>query len=553
MSDRRARVNWQDLADHVGPRLIETSPPLRSCVADPGSPACGAALSALRNPFAIEDDPSAFHTTGWHGAFDSTASRHVVAAETTADIAAAVNFSRDHGLRLVIKGTGHDYLGRSCAPDSLTIWTHAMREVTVHDHFLPRGAPDTEGAGVPAITVGAGTRWIEAYQAAAAHDRFVSGGGCTTVGAAGGFTQGGGFGSFSRSFGTAAGNVLEMEVVTSNGDVVLVNAWQNADLFWALRGGGGGTFGVVSRVTFRTHEPPETLGAAAGSISASNDRNYRRLIERLVELFPALDNRHWGEQIRFGEDNRLELLLTAVDLTDGNVQSVWRPFLAWLDREPGSFSSEMLITAGEFPAFWDVDVWDFIAPTFIHRDERAGPRSGVFWWDSNQGEVSQYIEAYQSRWLPVRLFTESPRSLSDALFEASRHGSFGIHVNKGLSGEAVGARARDQAGSIHPGVFDAAGLLIMASHQQYVYPGIPGFEPDSDLGRTCADRVDQGMRFIREITENAGAYVNEADYFEPDWQRSFWGDNYPRLLDIKRRHDPMNLFQVHHGVGSETP
>jgi hypothetical protein len=59
------------------------------------------------------------------------------------------------------------------------------------------------------------------------------------------------------------------------------------------------------------------------------------------------------------------------------------------------------------------------------------------------------------------------------------------------------------------------------------------------------------MSVIRAITPGAGSYVNETDYFEPDWQDSFWGANYPRLLEIKRSCDPANLLRVHHGVGSE--
>jgi FAD/FMN-containing dehydrogenase len=59
------------------------------------------------------------------------------------------------------------------------------------------------------------------------------------------------------------------------------------------------------------------------------------------------------------------------------------------------------------------------------------------------------------------------------------------------------------------------------------------------------------MEPIRAVTPDSGSYVNETDFFESDWQRSFWGDNYRRLLDVKQRYDPANVFRVHHGVGSE--
>lgn len=205
---------------------------------------------------------------------------------------AAVNFAREHGVRLVVKGTGHDYLGRSNAPDSLLVWTHNMRDVTVHDDFRISGGT---GAGVPAISVGAGTRWLEAYVAASQHRRYVHGGGCTGVGAAGGFLQGSGFGSYSKRFGTGAAGIVELEVVTAEGKILIANDAQNQDLFWALRGGGGGTFGVVTRATLLTHPIPQLGGLLTGSIKARSDEAFRALLGQLVRFYPAnLNNPHWG-------------------------------------------------------------------------------------------------------------------------------------------------------------------------------------------------------------------------------------------------------------------
>ncbi len=99
--------------------------------------------------------------------------------------------------------------------------------------------------------------------------------------------------------------------------------------------------------------------------------------------------------------------------------------------------------------------------------------------------------------------------------------------------------------------FEAAALVIVASQQSNTFPGLPGHEPDLAAGRVAASKVKAAMDLIRRATPGAGAYANEADYFEPDWQTTFWGENYPRLLEVKRRYDPDNLFRVHHGVGSE--
>src|SRR4029434_10459789 len=120
----------------------------------------------------------------------------------------------------------------------------------------------------PAVTVGAGAIWGQAYDAVTTKGgRYVQGGGCTTVGVAG-LIRSGGFGSFSKHYGLAAAALLEAEVVTADGAVRVANACTHPDLFWGIKGGGGGSLGVVTRVTLRTRELPEYFGAVSGTIQA---------------------------------------------------------------------------------------------------------------------------------------------------------------------------------------------------------------------------------------------------------------------------------------------
>ena len=122
--------------------------------------------------------------------------------------------------------------------------------------------------------------------------RYVQGGGCGTVGVAG-LVQGGGFGSYSKSYGTAGAALLEAEIVTADGAVRIANACSNPDLFWALKGGGGGTFGVVTRLTLRTHELPEHSASCSHDPRrvrrrvSPPDRPLRRLLRRQPDQ-PAL-------------------------------------------------------------------------------------------------------------------------------------------------------------------------------------------------------------------------------------------------------------------------
>src|SRR5204863_1097811 len=141
---------------------------------------------------------------------------------------------------------------------SLMIWTHHMHDIRMHAAFVPQGCTATP---VPAVTVGAGTIGMQAYaEVTTKHSKYVQGGGCTTVGVAG-LVQGGGFGSFSKRYGLAAASLIEAEVVTADGVTRVVNEDRDPGLFWALKGGGGGTFAIITRLTLATHPLPQTLGA----------------------------------------------------------------------------------------------------------------------------------------------------------------------------------------------------------------------------------------------------------------------------------------------------
>jgi FAD/FMN-containing dehydrogenase len=301
-----------------------------------------------QEPHYVGDQPAGTQTVGWLDAWASAPSVYAVAARSSADVIAAVNFARENKLRLVVKGGGHSYQGTSDAADSLLIWTRAMNAVVLHDAFVAQGCTQ---ATQPAVTI-EGAIWMHVYDAVTTKGgRYVQGGGCATVGVAG-LIQSGGFGSFSKNFGTAAGGLLGAEVVTADGKLRVANACTNPDLFWGLKGGGGGSLGVVTKLT-----NPAVLTAFALAIIAGGDRGaYADLIR------PPLDR----------------------------------------------------------------------------------------------------------------------------------------------------ATARKNA---------------------------------ADIGKAADE--------LRKVIPNPGSYVSESNFFERDWQRSFWGSNYPRMRAVKAKYDPAGLFFVHHGVGSE--
>ncbi|GGA15353.1 FAD-binding oxidoreductase [Dyella caseinilytica] len=540
-------AQWDGLKQQVGGRLLAPVSPF----ADRASAAYSEALKHIKNPFFIGDQPALTQTSGWAKAWTSQPSVYAVAAESTADVVAAVNFAREHHLRLVVKGGGHSYQGTSDSADSLLVWTRHMNKVTLHDNFVAQGCTDTQPPQ-PAVTVQAGAMWIDAYDAVTTHGgRYVQGGGCTTVGVAG-LLQSGGFGSFSKNFGTASSNLIEAEIVTADGVARIANACTNPELFWGIKGGGGGSLGVVTRLTLRTHALPEFFGGAFGEIKASSDQAYRALIGKAMDFYQsALMNPHWGEQMAFGPDNQLHISMVSQGLSEQQATDIWAPFLDWV-RARKEYSFPKPVQALALPAqhFWDADFFRQHLPGAMVDDDRQGaPRNHVL-WSGDQGQVGWFIQAFQSAWLPASLLRADQQSrLADAIFAGSRHHRMEFHFNKGLAGaptEAI-ARARDTA--MNPQVLDAFALAIIADAGDPAYPGMPG--PDLAAARSNAERVDAAMDALLQVAPGAGAYVSESDYFQRDWQTAFWGTNYPRLAAAKQTYDPHGLFFVHHGVGSE--
>lgn len=548
-----SEVQWQALRQQVGGRLVEPRSPLQACVQAPGSAACSELLESLKNPYFIGDEVALTQTLGWVDAWTSRPSAYAVAARSTADVVAAVDFARRHNLRLVVKGGGHSYQGTSSCPDSLLVWTRGMSDISLHDAFVASGCA---AAPTRAVTVGAGAIWAQVYDAVTTRaGGYVQGGGCTTVGVAG-LVQSGGFGSFSKAYGLASGSLLQAEVVTADGEVRVANACTNPELFWGLKGGGGGSLGIVTQLTLRVHALPETFGAVNFSITAASAAAYRKLIGMILEFYgTSLMNPHWGEQIRLRPDNTLRIAMVFQGLGRSQAQQVWAPFLDAVEAAPAEFSidfSPLKVVATSARDFW--------APTalktllgFIESDDRPGaPKENVF-WPGDQHQAGQVLHGYQSTWLSAALLKDDRcAALADALFAASRHRPVSLHVNKGLAGapgEAI-AEARDTA--MNPAVLDAFALVICGTSGPTAYPGFAGREPDVARARRQAEAIAAAMDELRKLGPHAGgSYLSESNFFEPDWQRSFWGANYRRLLAAKQRYDPQGLFFVHHGVGSE--
>jgi FAD/FMN-containing dehydrogenase len=545
---------WARLKQDVGDRLIKVQPLLAACAGGTDSAACQDLLKELKNPYYVGDQPAGTQTVGWLDAWMSVPSAYAVAARTTADVVTAVNFARDHRLRLVIKGGGHSYQGTSDAPDSLLIWTRPMNGIVLHDAFVAQGCADTH-APQPAVTVEAGAIWMHVYDAVTTKGgRYVQGGGCATVGVAG-LIQSGGFGSFSKNYGTAAGGLLEAEIVTADGKVRIANTCMNPDLFWAIKGGGGGSFGVVTKLTLRTRDLPAVFGRITMKIRAVSDDAFRRLIERFIGFYSDnLFNVYWGESVSFRKDNTLDITMAFQGLDRQQAQTVWQPFNEWITASRGDFVVDAPFAVNTIPAqqYWSAGYTKQNEPGRGSFDQRPGVPDDNMWFAEQDTELGMFIHGFESIWLPADLLERDRRErLIKALFAASRNWAVALHFNKGLASTNAADVAAAKDTAMNPAVLTAFALAIIAGGDPAAYADLSGAPRDLVPARKNATDITRAADALRSVVSHSGSYISESNYFERDWQHAFWGSNYSKLRTVKKKYDPTGLFFVHHGVGSE--
>jgi FAD/FMN-containing dehydrogenase len=542
-------AQWAELGAAVGGNLLQPQALFAPCVADAGGAACSEVSQNLRNPFYIGDQPGGTQVSGWLDAWTPAPSAYAVKARSARDVARAVSFARTHNLRVVVKGGAHSYLGTSSAPDSLLIWTRALNEVRLHEDFVGEGCAG-KMAPTPAVSLGAGCMWIDAYSAVTTRGgRYVQGGGCTSVGVAG-LVQSGGFGSFSKAFGNAAAGLIEAEVVTADGRVRVVNACQDADLLWALKGGGGGTFGVVTRLTLRTHALPDFCGSAWGTIQAKSDTSFRALIARFIAHYAErLANPHWGEQVAVKSDNSLKISMVQQGLSREEARATWQPFFDWVSANGDYQVTDHLGASGghKMQSWWEVEGNSSMIP-----DKRPGASPDHGYWEGDQDQVGAYLHGYDSLWLPAALLeSASQERLTEALLAASRHKDVGLHLNKGLAFATPDAIKASLDTAMNPAVTEAFALAIIADGERPSYPGESRPPMDLEAAHRDARAIDAATAELAKVAPRSGSYLSESNFFNERWQEAYFGSRYARLRSIKKRYDPEGLFIVHHGVGSE--
>jgi FAD/FMN-containing dehydrogenase len=477
--------------------------PTPSPVPTVAAPDWDALRTALRDGLVRPSDPT-YEAARilYNTRFDGVRPQAIARCATTADVRECVRFARAYRVPLALRSGGHSYGGWSTGP-GLVIDVGRMTAIDVQSDR---------------VTAGAGVRLIDLYDAVAARGQGIAAGSCPTVGVTG-LTLGGGVGVLSRAWGLTCDDLVSARIVTADGQVRECDDAREADLFWALRGGGGGSFGVVTSLTLRTHVATDlALGFMSWpwSRAAAVVAAWQAWMSRAPD---ALWSTLHLQTAAGGPEVTLHAVLpgATADLArqfDALVAGIGPP--AYREQGVRAYRDVMLLEAGCLGRTLD-------------QCHLAGTTSG--------GVLQRESYVAKSAIAQRPLSGDAIAALVgavDALARRRDAGSGAVLLD--TLGGAVARLAADATAFPHRDAFAVAQLL--ASWDAGAAPTV----------------VDATRSWLRDLYAAArpligrGAYVNYADPDLDDWSEAYFGPNYARLQQVKAKYDPDRVFDFPQAV-----
>ncbi|KAM7217021.1 FAD binding domain containing protein [Rhypophila decipiens] len=435
---------------------------------------------------------------------------------SVAQVQLAVNIARELDLRLVIKNTGHDFGGKSTGMGGLSLWTHYMKDWRFYEKYQ---AVDGSYSG-PAFRLGAGIQAFEAFELAKAKNVTVVGGEGKTVGMIGGYIQGGGHSPLTSIYGMAADHVLSMNLVTADGRFITADSKTNSDIFWAVRGGGGSTFGVVTSMVVRAFPQMKVTIMTYNMTTSSTfpPSTFWEAQRAYVDNFEEYADKGFYAYYRIRHVN-------------GQIYHDMNAMVA-----PNTSESEFRATlAPLFKKWQELGVPPFIP--FIKEYDNYHDA----WKDGFPQEVWTWAMRQASRLIPRENISNSTKRVE--IFDSIK-GVF----DKGANLIIFNIRNPPGTDKIDNAVNPAWRDVLMFAIMFVTWQVGDSAEYVTQLNRNLT--YEWNPRW-KALTPGGGTYMSESDYIEPNWQESFHGWKYKRLLEIKKTVDPWDVFYATNAVGSE--
>ncbi|KAI0121154.1 hypothetical protein BJ170DRAFT_147998 [Xylariales sp. AK1849] len=450
---------------------------------------------------------------------------YYIDVESAQNVVDAFAFAKAEGLSISIKNSGHDYMTRNSlkSPSSISLWVHNLKGLTHWENFKLDGCNRTVGR---AMTVAAGETTGAAYESASRYGSTILGGYSPTIALSGGWVQGGGHAVLSPVYGLGADRVVEFKIVTPDGELRTASVCQNADLFRALRGGGGGTFGVVLEAT---HRVEKTMPIAVASITIPSNST-ADVIMQWIEL-QVRESSRWGQEGWGGHVAGLYL-------------KHMNPLPEMANLSDSGAAAESMRRATEFAlSVGGTSVVEVLPDWLVAWNKYVVPGA------ANSAGTSRLLT---SRLVPRDLFaTEEGIAKIMAYINSTRAlgfepKNFYVPVETPFVANSTstsdGDIGRDHGTSVHPAWYGALWSLSA---------GLP-----IPWNATLEQRL-QNITALTNVTQLAedltgpegGAYLNEANPFTQDWQAAWWGSHYDFLNEMKQKYDPDGILNCWKCVG----
>ncbi|KAH6970753.1 isoamyl alcohol oxidase [Ilyonectria sp. MPI-CAGE-AT-0026] len=455
--------------------------------------------------------------------------RYAVNATSPEHVVSGIKFAAKNNVRLVVKTTGHDLLRRSQGFGSLEIWLRYFRTgLDFQERFQSSGNCKKSKWRGSAMKIGGGYQWSDVYAKAKENNVVVVGGGAPSIGAIGGWMQGGGMGPASHHFGIGADQLLEAEVALPDGNIVTVDACRNSDIYTAIRGGGPSTYGIVLSATFKAH--PMVAGAGHQLSFPFSPANRSQFLDALTALYSSFPDLMDAGYAAFG----------FWSLTDGSLVG---------SAPPGYFHNAFVLnqTLAEAQATF--------APV-QERLESLGIDVSVTWSSYNDyWELFNSVAGYDDPGFPIGVFYSrffDRKALQGNITSLKKT----IEIVAGepedatrqtiecMSGGQVFRDANDPYSGAHP--------TWRTSYCMHIsLRDLPDDADDDLISAIKHDITNVKGSAMTALAPDTGTYMNEGGREDPNWKVNFYGSNYDRHLKTKKCYDPKSIFYCPTCVGSD--
>ncbi|KAF7915563.1 hypothetical protein EAE99_010076 [Botrytis elliptica] len=545
-----SKSEWTALNESISGHLIQSSPPAAVCY--PSQPSynaseCNLILTAWTSSVFHADNPVSIDGSIWannscnpiypngtsisgnpnagvNGCSIGAYPVYVINVTEASHVQATFKFASKHNVRLSIKNTGHNGAGRSTAFGSLSLWTHNLKGITLDDSFRITADNTTGIVAQKAVTIGAGVQDGELFDKLIAQKAFAVGGTNADAGVVG-WATGGGHGVMTGAYGQGADNIIEATLVTPTGKILTANEKQNTDIFWAIRGGDGGTFGVILNMTLKAYPDPnlKTLAVSITGKNATSTEAWWDVIAGYLGVVPQAQDKGVHGYFTVGM----------------NPKTLAGALLAW-NKDNATVEAAIL------------PLKQFLSEAASHGtiDYTLGPMPITTFSDLLKLLPSVETVGRQSTITASRLITREA-SLNRNLFAKTLQ-EVGPTGSTKLNG-SVPDRTMSGTLTISREPVDNALNPIWRNTTLHLNVAQPWDDSiaEPDVKSLIDDMTYNSLDKLRRFDPASGAYLNEANAYEPGWQLSFFGQNYGRLREIKNKCDPTGLLYCRQCVRSE--